>query len=104
MNAVRKHTMKVPGANLYYEVRGAGPVLLLICGGVYDVEDTFRAKGSGPAGEVLNAALMMSGGGRAEGGEQADGEPATKSPTILRRLPPSSTRRCRTADPRRTGV
>src|SRR5581483_12259826 len=26
----------VPGARLYYEVRGAGPVLLLICGGVYD--------------------------------------------------------------------
>ncbi|GAA4572702.1 alpha/beta fold hydrolase [Planotetraspora kaengkrachanensis] len=28
--------LKVPGANLYYEVRGSGPVLLLICGGVYD--------------------------------------------------------------------
>jgi pimeloyl-ACP methyl ester carboxylesterase len=29
-------TLKVPGANLYYEVRGSGPALLLICGGVYD--------------------------------------------------------------------
>ncbi|MBT2208274.1 alpha/beta fold hydrolase [Actinomadura sp. NEAU-AAG7] len=29
-------TLKVPGATLHYEVRGAGPVLLLICGGVYD--------------------------------------------------------------------
>jgi pimeloyl-ACP methyl ester carboxylesterase len=29
-------TLKVPGATLYYEVRGSGPVLLLICGGVYD--------------------------------------------------------------------
>jgi pimeloyl-ACP methyl ester carboxylesterase len=28
--------LAVPGASLYYEVRGAGPVLLLICGGVYD--------------------------------------------------------------------
>jgi pimeloyl-ACP methyl ester carboxylesterase len=28
--------LRVPGATLYYEVRGSGPVLLLICGGVYD--------------------------------------------------------------------
>jgi pimeloyl-ACP methyl ester carboxylesterase len=29
-------TLKVPGATLHYEVRGTGPVLLLICGGIYD--------------------------------------------------------------------
>ncbi|MGX7672738.1 alpha/beta fold hydrolase [Plantactinospora sp. DSM 117369] len=29
-------TLAVPGATLYHEVRGTGPVLLLICGGVYD--------------------------------------------------------------------
>jgi pimeloyl-ACP methyl ester carboxylesterase len=29
-------TLRVPGATLYHEVRGSGPVLLLICGGVYD--------------------------------------------------------------------
>lgn len=29
-------TLKVPGAELYYEVRGSGPVLLLVCGGIYD--------------------------------------------------------------------
>jgi pimeloyl-ACP methyl ester carboxylesterase len=28
--------LDVPGAALHYEVRGAGPALLLICGGVYD--------------------------------------------------------------------
>jgi pimeloyl-ACP methyl ester carboxylesterase len=28
--------LEVPGANLYYELRGSGPVLLLVCGGVYD--------------------------------------------------------------------
>lgn len=28
--------LEVPGATLYYEVRGSGPVLLLICGGIYD--------------------------------------------------------------------
>jgi protein-tyrosine-phosphatase/pimeloyl-ACP methyl ester carboxylesterase len=36
MQATNTNTLKVPGANLYYEVRGSGPVLLLICGGVYD--------------------------------------------------------------------
>jgi pimeloyl-ACP methyl ester carboxylesterase len=30
------HTVKVPGASLYYEVRGAGPVLLTIPGGPTD--------------------------------------------------------------------
>ncbi|GAA1592512.1 hypothetical protein GCM10009789_53230 [Kribbella sancticallisti] len=33
---MRVDNLAVPGANLYYEVRGAGPVLLLVCGGVYD--------------------------------------------------------------------
>ncbi|GGQ12022.1 pimeloyl-ACP methyl ester carboxylesterase [Actinomadura coerulea] len=28
--------LDVPGASLFYEVRGSGPVLLLICGGIYD--------------------------------------------------------------------
>ncbi len=35
---MRTDTLEVPGATLYYEVRGEGPVLLLICGGVYDAE------------------------------------------------------------------
>jgi hypothetical protein len=29
-------TLDVPGATLHDEVRGDGPVLLMICGGVYD--------------------------------------------------------------------
>jgi hypothetical protein len=33
MESTKPATLKVPGATLYYEVRGAGPVLLLICGG-----------------------------------------------------------------------
>jgi len=36
MQATRTNTLRVPGAELYFEVRGSGPVLLLICGGVYD--------------------------------------------------------------------
>lgn len=36
MNQVRADTLKVPGANLYYEVRGSGPVLLMIPGGPAD--------------------------------------------------------------------
>jgi pimeloyl-ACP methyl ester carboxylesterase len=36
MNAKKTDILRVPGARLHYEVRGSGPVLLLICGGVYD--------------------------------------------------------------------
>ncbi|WP_433215908.1 alpha/beta hydrolase [Dactylosporangium sp. CS-047395] len=38
MEPVKTDQLKVPGATLYYEVRGSGPVLLLICGGIYDAE------------------------------------------------------------------
>jgi pimeloyl-ACP methyl ester carboxylesterase len=33
---VKTETLKVPGANLYYEVRGSGPVLLMMPGGPAD--------------------------------------------------------------------
>ncbi|MEA2636428.1 MAG: hypothetical protein QOH92_3195 [Chloroflexota bacterium] len=33
---VKTETLKVPGANIYYEVRGSGPVLLMIPGGPAD--------------------------------------------------------------------
>jgi hypothetical protein len=33
---MKTDTLTVPGATLYYEVRGSGPTLLLICGGIYD--------------------------------------------------------------------
>ncbi|MGI5244893.1 alpha/beta fold hydrolase [Dactylosporangium sp. CA-139066] len=35
---MKTEKLSVPGATLYYEVRGSGPVLLLICGGIYDAE------------------------------------------------------------------
>ncbi len=34
--ATKTETLKVPGANLYYEVRGSGPVLLMMPGGPAD--------------------------------------------------------------------
>jgi pimeloyl-ACP methyl ester carboxylesterase len=33
MSLTKSDTLRVPGANLYYEVRGSGPILLLIHGG-----------------------------------------------------------------------
>jgi pimeloyl-ACP methyl ester carboxylesterase len=36
MESTKTDTLKVPGATLYYEVQGSGPILLLICGGIYD--------------------------------------------------------------------
>jgi len=34
--ATKSHTLKVPGATIYYEVQGSGPVLLMIPGGPTD--------------------------------------------------------------------
>ena len=48
MNQSRTDTLKVPGATLYYEVRGAGPVLLLIPGGPAD------AGGFAPIRDILS--------------------------------------------------
>ncbi|MFC4942339.1 alpha/beta hydrolase [Pseudonocardia sp. GCM10023141] len=36
MDDTKTAMLTVPGATLYYEVRGAGPTVLLICGGIYD--------------------------------------------------------------------
>jgi len=36
MSQTTTSTLRVPGASLYTEMHGSGPVLLLICGGVYD--------------------------------------------------------------------
>jgi pimeloyl-ACP methyl ester carboxylesterase len=36
MNAMKAHYLNVPGARLYYETRGSGPVLLLLPGGTAD--------------------------------------------------------------------
>jgi pimeloyl-ACP methyl ester carboxylesterase len=38
MDAMIANTLQVPGASLYYEVRGAGPVLLMINGGPSDAD------------------------------------------------------------------
>ncbi|PFF26459.1 alpha/beta hydrolase [Bacillus cereus] len=38
MSVVKNGTLQVPGANIYYEVRGAGPLLLLIHGGGGDAD------------------------------------------------------------------
>ena len=40
-STIRSETLRVPGANLHYEVRGAGPVLLMMPGGPADAT-TFR--------------------------------------------------------------
>src|SRR6202165_785603 len=40
--ATKIETLKVPGANLYYEVRGSGPVLLMMPGGPADAT-SFRS-------------------------------------------------------------
>ncbi|RWS39097.1 alpha/beta fold hydrolase [Bacillus mycoides] len=43
MSVVKNGTLQVPGANIYYEVRGAGPLLLLIHGGGGDADKFHNA-------------------------------------------------------------
>lgn len=38
MSVIENGTLQVPGANIYYEVRGSGPILLLIHGGGGDAD------------------------------------------------------------------
>src|SRR5215471_2389962 len=40
-STIKSETLKVPGGDLYYEVRGSGPVLLMMPGGPADAT-TFR--------------------------------------------------------------
>lgn len=43
---VTTHTLKVPGASLYYELRGSGPTLLLMPGGPADASAFVRIAGA----------------------------------------------------------
>ena len=47
---MKTETLQVPGAALYYEVRGSGPVLLMIPGGPMDA-DGFKGIGDRLAGD-----------------------------------------------------
>jgi pimeloyl-ACP methyl ester carboxylesterase len=67
---VKTDTLKVPGATLYYEVRGSGPVLLLICGGVYDA-----AGYAGLAGQLADRYTVVTYDRRGNSRSPLDGPP-----------------------------
>jgi pimeloyl-ACP methyl ester carboxylesterase len=71
---MKTDTLKVPGATLYYEVRGSGPVLLLICGGVYDTAG-YAGLAERLAGEYTVVTYDRRGNSRSP----LDGEPAKQS-------------------------
>jgi pimeloyl-ACP methyl ester carboxylesterase len=64
------NTLKVDGAELYYEVRGSGPVLLLICGGVYDA-----AGYAGLAGQLADRYTVVTYDRRGNSRSPLDGPP-----------------------------
>jgi pimeloyl-ACP methyl ester carboxylesterase len=66
--------LSVPGATLHYEVRGAGPVLLLICGGVYDA-----AGFAGLAGQLADRYTVVSYDRRGNSRSPLDAPPAPQS-------------------------
>jgi pimeloyl-ACP methyl ester carboxylesterase len=70
MEPSKTDTLKVPGARLYYEVRGSGPVLLLICGGVYDAR-TY----AGLADELDDRYTVLTYDRRGNSRSQLDGAP-----------------------------
>jgi pimeloyl-ACP methyl ester carboxylesterase len=67
---MRTDTISVPGATLYYEVRGAGPTLLLICGGVYDA-----AGYAGLAGQLADRYMVVTYDRRGNSRSLLDGPP-----------------------------
>jgi pimeloyl-ACP methyl ester carboxylesterase len=67
-------TLTVPGARIYYEVRGAGPVLLLICGGVYDA-----AGYAGLAGQLSDRYTVVTYDRRGNSRSPLDGPPEPQS-------------------------
>ena len=74
MNRIKTGTLKVPGANLYYEIRGSGPVLLLICGGVYDA-----AGYAGLAQQLADRYTVVSYDRRGNSRSPLDGPPERQS-------------------------
>ena len=74
MSPTKTDTLKVPGATLYYEVRGSGPVLLLICGGVYDA-----AGYAGLAGQLADRYTVVTYDRRGNSRSPLDGPPEQQS-------------------------
>lgn len=74
MEAMKTDALKVPGATLHYEVRGAGPVLLLICGGVYDA-----AGYAALAGQLADRYTVVSYDRRGNSRSPLDGPPEQQS-------------------------
>jgi pimeloyl-ACP methyl ester carboxylesterase len=74
MQATKTSTLRVPGANLYFEVRGSGPVLLLICGGVYDA-----AGYGGLAQELADRYTVVTYDRRGNSRSRLDGAPEPQS-------------------------
>jgi pimeloyl-ACP methyl ester carboxylesterase len=71
---MKVETLKVPGATLRYEVRGNGPVLLLICGGVYDAEGF-----AGLADALAEDHTVVTYDRRGNSRSRLDGPPAVQS-------------------------
>ncbi|GAA0720969.1 alpha/beta fold hydrolase [Dactylosporangium roseum] len=71
---MKTETLTVPGATVYYEVRGSGPVLLLICGGVYDAEGF-----AGLADGLADSRTVVTYDRRGNSRSPLDGPPAMQS-------------------------
>jgi pimeloyl-ACP methyl ester carboxylesterase len=74
MTTTITNTLRVPGAQLHYEVRGSGPLLLLICGGVYDADGY-----AGLAHHLTDRYTVLTYDRRGNSRSPLDGPPAPQS-------------------------
>ena len=74
MTTAITNTLRVPGAQLHYEVRGSGPLLLLICGGVYDADGY-----AGLAHHLTDSYTVLTYDRRGNSRSPLDGPPAPQS-------------------------
>ncbi|MFI6802334.1 alpha/beta fold hydrolase [Streptosporangium canum] len=75
MGATKADTLKVPGATLYYEIRGSGPLLLMIAGGPADAS-TFE----GVAEALADRYTVLSFDNRGTSRSTLDGPPPETLP------------------------
>ncbi len=59
MNDTKVDTLRVPGASLYYEVRGSGPVLLMIGAGAADAASFIRSTIQRKSSALRRTATML---------------------------------------------
>ena len=82
MHSTKPNTLKVPGASIYYEVQGAGPLLVMIPGGPTDA-GVF----AGLAASLADRYTVVAYDPRGNSRSVFDAEPKEQNPTFTATTP-----------------